>query len=144
MPGEAAAPLIYAIRWPVLGRHLGQLALVRTALTLPSLTVALQAGEHIAGLRYAAITLLLLGVGWPLSRIHGSEHIQLNEAMTVITLAFVLSPLLMSWPLAAAGLPFIDVLFEAVSGVTTTGLTTLASVEAMPRSFRFTPAWMQW
>ncbi len=144
MPGEAAAPLIYAIRWPVLGRHLGQLALVMAALALPPLAVALQGGEHTASLRYSVLILLLLGMGWPLSRIRGTEHIQLNEAMVVITLAFVLSPLLMSWPLAAAGLPFTDALFEAVSGVTTTGLTTLASVEAMPLSFRFTRAWMQW
>lgn len=144
MPGEAPPPLIYAIRWPILGRHFGQLALVLCILTLPPFAVALHGGEHTASLRYAALTLLLLGVGWPLSRIRGTEHIQLNEAMVVITLAFVLSPLLMSWPLAAAGLPFIDALFEAVSGVTTTGLTTLASVEAMPLGFRFTRAWMQW
>lgn len=144
MPGEAPPPLIYAVRWPVLGRHLGQLALVLCLLILPPLAVALHAGEHTAGLRYATLAFLLLSVGWPLSRVRGTEHIQLNEAMVIVTLAFVLCPLLMSWPLAAAGLSFIDALFEAVSGVTTTGLTTLASVQTMPLSFRFTRAWMQW
>lgn len=144
MPRDAAAPLIYAIRWPILGRHLGQLALVLCILTLPPLAVALHGGEGTASLRYAVLILLLLGLGWPLSRIRGTEHIQLNEAMVVITLAFVFSPVLMSWPLTAAGLPYIDALFEAVSGVTTTGLSTLASIEAMPLSFRFARAWMQW
>lgn len=75
MPGEAPPPLIYAVRWPVLGRHLGQLALVLCLLILPPLAVALHAGEHTAGLRYATLAFLLLGVGWPLSRVRGTEHI---------------------------------------------------------------------
>jgi trk system potassium uptake protein TrkA len=45
MPGNAAAPLNDAIRWPILGRHLGQLALVLCILTLPPLAVALHGGD---------------------------------------------------------------------------------------------------
>jgi trk system potassium uptake protein TrkH len=42
------------------------------------------------------------------------------------------------------GIPFIDALFEAVSGVTTTGLSTLESVAGRPASFLFARAWTQW
>ncbi len=35
-------------------------------------------------------------------------------------------------------------MFEAVSGLTTTGLSTLPSVEHMPASFLFTRSWLQW
>jgi trk system potassium uptake protein TrkH len=44
----------------------------------------------------------------------------------------------------ATGVPFLDALFEAVSGITTTGLTTMGSVEDKPASFLFSRAWMQW
>jgi trk system potassium uptake protein TrkH len=39
---------------------------------------------------------------------------------------------------------FLDALFEAISAVTTTGLTTLPSLEGLPASFHFTRSWMQW
>jgi hypothetical protein len=35
----------------------------------------------------------------------------------------------MTYPLMATGLRFLDALFEAISGVTTTGLSTLPTVE---------------
>jgi trk system potassium uptake protein TrkH len=50
----------------------------------------------------------------------------------------------MAWPMMASGLGFADALFETVSGVTTTGLTTVASVSGKPATFLFARAWMQW
>ena len=141
--GESA--LLYAVRWPVLGRYLGQLALVVALLTVPPLGVSLYFGEYATGLRYLTIIGLLMAAGWPLSRLQAPDRIQGNEAMVIVTLAFILSPLLMSWPLAAAaGLTPLDAFFEAVSGVTTTGLTTLATVQDKAHSFLFARAWMQW
>jgi trk system potassium uptake protein TrkH len=136
--------LIYAVRWPVLRCYLGQLALVLALLALPPLGVSLYFGEYAAGLRYLALVVMLTAVGWPLSRLEAPDRIQANEAMVIVTLAFVLSPLLMSWPLSAAGLTAVDALFEAVSGVTTTGLSTLPSVQERGHVFLFTRAWMQW
>lgn len=136
--------LLYAVRWPVLGRYLGQLALVLALLTLPNAGVSLYYGEYPVSVRYLAIIALLFAAGWPLSRLQAPDRIQGNEAMVIVTLAFVLSPLLMSWPLAAAGLTALDAFFEAVSGITTTGLTTLSSVQDRAHSFLFARAWMQW
>lgn len=141
---EGENTLLYAVRGPVLGRYLGQLALVLALLTLPPLGVALYYGEYSIGLRYLAVIGLLLAVGWPLSRLQAPDRIQGNEAMVIVTMAFVLSPLLMSWPLAASGLTAMDAFFEAVSGVTTTGLTTLLTVQDRGYSFLFARAWMQW
>ncbi len=141
---EGESALLYAVRWPVMGRYLGQLALVLALLTLPNIGVSLYYGEIPISLRYLAIIALLVGAGWPLSRLQAPDRIQSNEAMVIVTLAFVLSPLLMSWPLAAAGLSGLDAYFEAVSGVTTTGLTTLATVQDSAHSFLFARAWMQW
>ena len=141
---ERENTLLYAVRWSVLGRYLGQLSLVLALLTLPNVGVSLYYGEIPISLRYLTIIALLAGAGWPLSRIQAPDRIQGNEAMVIVTLAFVLSSLLMSWPLAAAGLTALDAFFEAVSGVTTTGLTTLATVQDRSHSFLFARSWMQW
>ena len=141
---EGESALLYAVRWPVLGRYLGQLALVVALLTIPPLGASLVFGEYATSLRYLSVIGLLVATGWPLSRLQAPDRIQGNEAMVIVTLAFVLSPLLMSWPLAASGLTAVDAFFEAVSGVTTTGLTTLATVQDRAHSFLFARAWMQW
>ncbi len=144
MGTESGSALLYAVRWPVLGRYLGQLALVLALLVLPNLAVSLYYGEYPIGLRHLGIIVLLVAAGWPLSRLRAPDRIQGNEAMVIVTLTFVLSSLLLSWPLAASGLTGLDAFFEAVSGITTTGLTTLSSVQDRPHSFLFARAWMQW
>ena len=141
---EGESTLLYAVRWPVLGRYLGQLALVLSLLTLPPLGVSLFYAEYPITLHYLTVIGLLLAAGWPLSRLQAPDRIQSNEAMVIVALAFVLSPLLMSWPLTASGLTAMDAFFEAVSGVTTTGLTTLSTVQDRAHSFLFGRAWMQW
>ncbi|KVW93509.1 hypothetical protein ABW22_13820 [Thiobacillus denitrificans] len=50
----------------------------------------------------------------------------MNEALVVV-LVFVLGSLVMSYPLGAAGDSWLDGWFEAVSGITTTGLSTAVS-----------------
>ena len=50
----------------------------------------------------------------------------------------------MTYPVMAAGLGFEDALFECISGVTTTGLSTLTAVESRSPSFLFARVWMQW
>ena len=42
------------------------------------------------------------------------------------------------------GLTAIDALFEAVSGVTTTGLSTVSDLQQHSPGFLFARAWMQW
>lgn len=50
----------------------------------------------------------------------------------------------MCFPIMGSGLSFSDALFEAVSGGTTTGLSTLTKVEGLSKTFLFGRAWMQW
>jgi trk system potassium uptake protein TrkH len=44
----------------------------------------------------------------------------------------------------SSGLSFLDALFEAISGVTTTGLSTKSTLIGAPATFLFARAWMQW
>ena len=64
--------------------------------------------------------------------------------MVLVALMFLFTPLAMSYPMMSSGLGFLDALFEAISGVTTTGLSTKATLVGAPATFLFARAWMQW
>ena len=141
---EGTAVLSYAVRPAVVGRYLGQLALVEAMLTLVPLAVTIAEGNHVFAGRLAVVVAVLVAAGLPASRLPRPAHLQTNEGLVVAALAFVLSPLLMTWPMMADGLPAIDALFESISGLTTTGLTTVERVSARSPAFLFTRAWLQW
>ena len=128
--------LQFAVRFPVLGKHLGQLAIVLAVLTLPPLAAAALDGEAAAILRYALVLAALLGIGLPLARLPTPAPIQGNEALAIAALTFILGAFIMAFPLMSSGLRWLDAVFESTSALTTTGLTTLASVEdRFPTSF---------
>jgi len=139
-----AAALRYAVRFPVVLKYTGQLCLVLAALTVVPLSIALLDRENVLSVRYTLVSGCLALVGSQLSRLRSPARVQGNEGMVIVALIFFITPLLMSYPFMAAGLSFVDALFEAISGVTTTGLSTLATVEDKPVSFLFARAWMQW
>ena len=141
---QQAAGLRYAARPLVILKYFGQLCLVLAVLTLVPLAVSLLYGEAEIAYRYAAVELVLLLCGAPLARLRAPANMQANEGMVLVALMFVFAPLIMSYPMMASGLPFIDALFEAVSGVTTTGLSTAPTLADMPEAFLFSRAWMQW
>lgn len=145
MTGRGESILMVAIRPRVLLKYLGQLLLVLTALwTVPLAASLAVGGMSQVDLRMATLVVLMVGLAVPLSRLPRPRQIQWNEALSVTALAFVIAPLLMTFPLMGYGIPFIDAWFEAVSGITTTGLSTLGSVEDRSPLFLFTRAWMQW
>jgi trk system potassium uptake protein TrkH len=138
------ATLAYAVRLPVIAKYLGQLAFVLAVITAVPLIASLMFGDYQVSGRYALITVALLLAAAASWRLREPARIQANEALTIAALTFVLSPVIMSYPVAAAGLAPLDALFEAVSAVTTTGLSTVGNPEDMPRSLLFARAWMQW
>lgn len=141
---EGVKSLSHAVRPVVIVRYLGQLGIVLALLNSVPLGVSLWFGEYHLTLRYLLLIVLILAVAYPLSRREAPASLQSNEALAIVALAFLLTPFSAMLPLTAAGLAPIDALFEAVSAVTTTGLSTLASVEGLPRTTLFTRAWMQW
>jgi trk system potassium uptake protein TrkH len=141
---EGISTLLYAARPAVLGKYLGQLCVVLALLTTAPLGAALFFQDYASSSRYAAIILLLLLLYWPSRRLAVPAQLQQNEALVIVALTFLLSPLLMSYPMMAAGLSWSDALFEAISAVTTTGLSTLPGVEGLAPGFLFARAWGQW
>jgi trk system potassium uptake protein TrkH len=141
---EGNLTLRYAVRPAVIGKYLGQLGFVLALLTTIPLVTALYFDDYAIAIRYTAVIALLLFLAWLSRRLPTPAQLQQNEALVIVAMAFTLSPLLMSFPMMASGLAWHDAIFEAISAVTTTGLSTLAGVEVLPHTFQFTRAWMQW
>ena len=145
MPGQPLPQtLAYAVRARVVLKYLGQLLLLLAALELVPAAVALAYGDTAFALRIIAVTLVLVAVSVPWVRRAVPAEIQTNEALAVTALAFLVGAASMVYPFMGAGIGFSDALFEAVSGITTTGLSCLAGVEDKPKSLLFARAWMQW
>lgn len=144
MSDDAGAVLRYAVRGRVIRKYLGQLGLVIAALSVAPLAVSLYYHEFPISVRYGAVIGALFVVCLPLARLPSPRQLQTNEAFVIVALAFVIAPLLMTLPMMAAGLSLSDALFEAISGITTTGLSTVADLSDKPHAFLFSRAWLQW
>ena len=127
--------LRYAVRLPMLLRYFGQLSTALAALTLVPFSVSLLFGDFHISVHYLVVIagVLLLGAG--LMRLQAPKRMQSNEAMVVVGSIFVFSPLLLTWPVMASGLGFLDALFETVSAITTTGLSTTNTLIEKPNTF---------
>jgi len=106
--------------------------------------VSLAGQRYAVALSYLAIA-LICGLCYVISRrIDRVQQLQRNETLAVAALVFISSSLLFTLPMLQYNMSFIDAWFETVSGVTTTGLSTLPSVEDKPAAFLFARGWMQW
>jgi trk system potassium uptake protein TrkH len=141
---EQIRTLSTAAQVATVAKFLGQLALALSALSLPPALAAWALGDNSLAIRLLVVAVLCLGLGLPSSRIRGPDRLQPNEALVITALAFVGASALMVWPLMGAGLSFADAWLEAVSGVTTTGLTTLRDLGNGPAGLVLARAWMQW
>lgn len=138
------APLQRVVRIDVIAKYSGQLLVVLGCLTLVPCLVSLYFSDFDSTLRYLLIELMLFLGGALLSRLDAPADIQANEGLVITSLMFIIAPLIMTIAFSGAGLTFIDALFETISAVTTTGLTTIANIESMPPTFIFARAYMQW
>jgi len=142
--GKQANELSYAVRFRVIFKYFGQLSLVLAALSLVPLVMSVIFGDIPVSLRYGIVIGGLSASGFGLARLRAPSKLQVNEGMVLVALMFIFTPLVMSYPMMGLGMDFIDAFFEAVSGVTTTGLSTKATLVGAPQTFLFARAWMQW
>lgn len=138
------APLHFAARPAAILHYLGRVLAASAGLMLVPLGVAFASGNVDVGLRYCLALGLLGGVGLLGMRMPRPRRLQQNEALAIVGLTFLLSSVAVAIPLTGYGLSPLDAWFDGVSAVTTTGLSTIASVEGMPFSFHFGRSWAQW
>jgi trk system potassium uptake protein TrkH len=132
------------VRGRVLGKYLGQLGLAVAILQCVPIAASLLFGEFRFTAIYAAIGSLTALVCLPLARLEAPVRIQVNEALAISALIFILGALANVPAFLLTDLSLADALFEAVSGITTTGLTVLSDVNDMPATVLLARAWSQW
>jgi trk system potassium uptake protein TrkH len=141
---QSSRALQFAVRPAVVGRFAGQMLLVVAALTVVPAAVAFATDDAGVGARYLA-AILVLGVAGALgARLSTAENMQHNEALAISALMFSVPPFVLAYPFMGYGLDYSDALFEAISGATTTGLSTVHGLAGLPLSFHFGRAWLQW
>ena len=133
----------FAVRFTAVASLLSRLYGLLALLTLVPAAVAFATGSPLTGSVYVAIIAALGSAALLGRRLGPIRHVQRNEAATVVSLLFVSASLLMSLPMMSLGIPFADAWFEAASGITTTGLSTLDLADK-PTAFLFGRAWLQW
>ncbi len=141
---RAFRSLHFAVRPRVVAKYTGQILLAHAALALVPASVSLLGAPAAVGWLYLVVIALFALVGGAAARLSCTTAIQTNEALVVSALAFVLPGIAMALPLLGFGIAPIDALFDSISGITTTGLSTLADVENLPAAFHFGRAWLQW
>lgn len=141
---DPLSAISFAVRGAVVLKYLSQLLFILAILNLVPLTVAIFFEEYQVAQRYLIIIGVCLAGSLPYRWIPKPKNLQENEAMTIIALAFIVSPFLATISFTGSGIPFSDALFEAVSAVTTTGLSTLPDPQQYPKTFQFARSWMQW
>ena len=107
-------------------------------------SVSLLFDDMQVSLRYLVVIVCVSLMGFGLMRLKAPKRMQTNEAMVLTALIFLFSPLVLAWPVMASGFGYLDALFETVSAVTTTGLSTAVHLKDKPATFLFARAWMQW
>jgi trk system potassium uptake protein TrkH len=136
--------LKYAVRPVSILKYLGQLCCVLALMTIVPLVVSLLFGDYRVSVRYVIVVVAILALSAGLIRLPATKRLQTNEAMVISALIFIFAPLVMAWPMMGSGLGFLDALFETISAVTTTGLTTTSTVADKSEAFLFARVWMQW
>lgn len=132
------------VRLSVLARLLGQVLLLQAAFSVVPMVFCYFSGDHSIANSLLTDCFLSSIVGTLLRRIPKAEYVQKNEVLCVAGLSFLLTSVVMSMSIHAAGIPWIDSFFEAVSAVTTTGLSTVADVHDKGVGFLFLRSWIQW
>jgi len=139
-----SGPLSFAVRPRVLAHYIGQLCLILAGLTVIPAGAALLLQDYSFAVYLGVTAGGLTALGYVLFRNRAPSTLQNNEAMVIAASIFLIAPLAMTPAIMSAGLSFVDALFEATSGVTTTGLSILDDVESASPSVLFLRSWMQW
>ncbi len=73
-----------------------------------------------------------------------SSSLSQSDAIVVAALAWIVIPLFTAVPYLAAGFALDNAIFESMSGWTTTGMSFIPDVEALPQSLLFFRSFTQW
>ncbi|MGD8829745.1 MAG: hypothetical protein PVF57_04000, partial [Pseudomonadales bacterium] len=133
----------FAARLQVVAKLTAQIYGLLAVLTLVPCAVCFATGSNRTGGVYLAIVVVLGLLALASRRLPDVDRLQRNEAACIVAIVFVSTSLMMALPIMTYGVGFSDAWFEAASGITTTGLSTLDTMEK-PAAFLFSRGWLQW
>lgn len=146
MPTKGAATLARPIRPAVVLGALGEFApslLLAPGVPIP---VALLAEDWRTAGRCAVSVAIILAVWAAARRLWPSPgpDVRRNEALVVAALCFLAASASLVWPLMPPGIPPSSAIFEAVSAITSTGLSTFGNIDDRGVAVQFVRSWGQW
>lgn len=121
------------------------LRFVSIGASLP-LIVTVIYGEWNVFLPMASVPFTLFLLGTALTRIPSEgREARLSQALFAVALIWLICAIVGALPFfLSAGMPYLDSVFEAMSGWTDTGLTLVPDVDALPHTLLFWRSLMQW
>lgn len=130
-----------------IARAIGVLSILFGSTLAVPIAVALWYGEpEVIAFCIALVGCVGLGgLTWLLGRVRPVESPGLRDGFIIVAIFWLLMGCLGAWPLVlSTNLSFMDAVFEAVSGVTTTGATVLVGLDELPRSVLIYRQQLQW
>jgi trk system potassium uptake protein len=129
-----------SLRMQAMLRILGAIIAASSLISLPPLIIAIALGENtsFAFLQSMALPGIAgLVLWWPVRHVH--YELRLRDGFFITTAIWIIASLITALPftLAAPHLSYTDAVFEATSGLTTTGATAISGLDLLPRSMLF-------
>lgn len=134
--------------YAIVQRIMGLLLLILSFTMLPPIAVALYYGDGGLGpFMEAGVTLFILGllIWLPVRRAH--RELRLRDGFLIVALFWLVLGFASAAPLILADRPdmsLTDAVFEAVSGLTTTGATVLSGLDTLPHAILWYRAQLHW
>ncbi len=128
------------MRYNVVIRYVGVVLLMNAAFMFIAMGIGLFEGMDTGFYPLALSTILTAALGaFPMLFVSAEKNISSKEGYLIVVGAWLIACFMGTLPyvLWGGGFTPIDAWFESVSGLTTTGATTLDNVEALPRSLLF-------
>jgi trk system potassium uptake protein TrkH len=134
----------HAARPSAVGRACLVQAPILTAVVVPPCAVAAALGDWALAAALAPQSLGLIALSLVARRAGDPPSLRQVEAVVVLSTLFLAACLLTTPPFVALGMPPLRALFEATSGITSTGLSMARDAPDWPASAHLLRGWLQW
>lgn len=136
------------MNYKMMGRFLGQILALEAVFMIPALLIAASAGEIVAMQGFFITISAVLPLGGVLLFFCRGANLMFGarEGLVCVGLSWIVLSVVGCFPFfLSREIPwFIDALFEAVSGFTTTGSTILSNVESLSSSLLYWRSFTHW